>query len=70
VAPRPEPAATAGRGASTLVIGCGALARELVELVRCDGLGSAIEVRCLPASLHNRPELIPAAIDERRASAA
>ena len=48
--------------ASTLVIGCGALGRELVELARRDGLGS-IEIRCLPASLHNRPGGIPAAVD-------
>lgn len=50
------------RSASTLVIGCGALGRELVELVARDGLGH-VEVRCLPASLHNRPERIPAAVE-------
>jgi hypothetical protein len=50
--------------ASALVIGCGALGRELVELARQPGL-EAIEVRCLPASLHNRPERIPAAVDAR-----
>jgi hypothetical protein len=50
--------------ASTLVIGCGALGRELVELARRDGLGS-IEIRCLPASLHNRPGGIPAAVDAK-----
>lgn len=50
--------------ASTLVIGCGALGRELVELARRDGLGS-IEISCLPASLHNRPGGIPAAVDAK-----
>ena len=49
-------------GRTTLVIGCGALARELVELVRLNRL-DAVEIRCLPASLHNRPERIPAAVD-------
>jgi hypothetical protein len=53
---------TAASHASTLVIGCGALGRELVELNRRNGLGS-IEIRCLPASLHNRPDGIPAAVD-------
>jgi hypothetical protein len=50
--------------ASTLVIGCGALGRELTELARRDGLGS-IEIRCLPASLHNAPGGIAAAVDAK-----
>jgi len=54
--------AGSNRRASTLVIGCGALGRELVELVARDGL-EHVEVRCLPASLHNRPEGIPAAVE-------
>jgi hypothetical protein len=44
-----------------LVIGCGALANELVELTRRAGL-PAMDLTCLPASLHNRPERIPAAV--------
>src|SRR6186997_1242733 len=44
-----------------LVIGCGALARELVELTRRAGL-PAMDLTCLPASLHNRPERIPDAV--------
>lgn len=48
--------------ATTLVIGCGALGRELVELTARNGLDH-VEIRCLPASLHNRPERIPAAVD-------
>jgi hypothetical protein len=47
-----------------LVIGCGALARELVELTRCAGL-PAMDLTCLPASLHNRPERIPGAVQAR-----
>src|SRR6185503_2518799 len=47
-----------------LVIGCGALARELVELTRHAGL-PAMDLTCLPASLHNRPERIPAAVAAR-----
>jgi hypothetical protein len=54
--------AVSDRRASTLVIGCGALGRELVELAARDGL-EHVEVRCLPASLHNRPERIPAAVE-------
>lgn len=47
-----------------LVIGCGALARELVELTRHSGF-DGIDVTCLPASLHNRPAEIPAAVERR-----
>jgi hypothetical protein len=47
-----------------LVIGCGALAPELVELTRRAGL-PAMDLTCLPASLHNRPELIPGAVAAR-----
>ena len=47
-----------------LVIGCGALAVELVELTRRAGL-PAVDLTCLPASLHNRPERIPAAVRAR-----
>lgn len=47
-----------------LVIGCGALGRELVELTRRSGL-PAMDLTCLPASLHNRPERIPAAVAAR-----
>ncbi len=50
--------------ARVLVIGCGAIARELLETVRHNGL-AGIEVECLPAILHNRPEQIPAAVAER-----
>jgi hypothetical protein len=47
-----------------LVIGCGALAVELVALTRRAGL-PAVELTCLPASLHNRPERIPATVAAR-----
>jgi hypothetical protein len=47
-----------------LVIGCGALAVELVALTRRAGFPD-VELTCLPASLHNRPELIPPAVRAR-----
>ena len=52
------------RGPSVLVIGCGALARELLDVVSRNGLQN-IRVECLPAILHNRPEKIPAAVRAR-----
>ena len=42
----------------TLLIACGALARELVELIRLNGWHH-MSVTCLPAIWHNRPEKIP-----------
>lgn len=49
---------------SVLVIGCGAMARELLEVVSRNGLAN-IEVTCLPARYHNTPQLIPPAVEER-----
>jgi Protein of unknown function (DUF1638) len=49
--------------AHTLLIACGALAREVATLRRVNGW-SAFDVRCLPAELHNRPEKIPGAVRE------
>lgn len=45
----------------TLVIACGALAREIAALRRANDW-SGIDVRCLPAELHNRPERIAPAV--------
>jgi hypothetical protein len=45
----------------TLVIACGALAREIAALKRANRW-DALEVRCLPAELHNRPERIAPAV--------
>ncbi|MGH2476302.1 MAG: DUF1638 domain-containing protein [Candidatus Limnocylindrales bacterium] len=56
-ASRPDDAAP-----RVLVIGCGALARELVTLTR--DLPN-VDISCLPATLHNRPGGIPAAVRER-----
>src|SRR5437867_2383545 len=46
---------------SVLVIACGALAREIAALRRANGWPH-LDVRCLPAELHNRPERIPGAV--------
>ncbi len=49
---------------STLVIACGALARELKDIVEVNRLDS-VTVECLPAKLHNRPQDIPGAVADR-----
>jgi hypothetical protein len=51
------------QGGKSLIIACGAIARELKTLLRAPGLRH-IAVVCLPAELHNTPERIPGAIGE------
>ena len=48
----------------TLLIACGALAREVTDLVRLNGWDH-ITVVCLPAKLHNTPRLIPGAVRDK-----
>ncbi|MGZ4796586.1 MAG: DUF1638 domain-containing protein [Acidimicrobiia bacterium] len=50
--------------ARTLVVACGALARELrIVLDQLPGGSDAFDVVFLPAPLHNRPDEIPAAVE-------
>jgi hypothetical protein len=48
---------------STLMVTCGALAREVIRLR--DRHGWHAKVLAIPANLHNRPERIPAAVHQR-----
>jgi len=47
-----------------LVLACGALAREVLAVVRANGWKS-VDVQCLPAKLHLTPGRIPAAVDAK-----
>jgi hypothetical protein len=47
--------------AEVLLIACGALAREIVLLVKQNDW-QHLKIQCLPAELHNTPEKIPAAV--------
>jgi hypothetical protein len=51
----------AHNGQGMLIIACGALAHEITALRRANRW-DALDVSCLPAELHNRPERIPAAV--------
>ena len=53
---------------SILVIGCGALARELLDVVARNNLPN-VRVECLPAILHNSPEKIAPAVRAKLESA-
>ena len=50
-----------GAQPASLIIACGALAREIVAL-RTMNNWPHMAVQCLPADLHNRPEKIPEAV--------
>lgn len=47
-----------------LVLACGAIAREVLAVIRLNGWTN-VTLRCLPAKLHSRPELIAPAVDAR-----
>ncbi|MGB7859346.1 MAG: DUF1638 domain-containing protein [Acidimicrobiia bacterium] len=57
MAPQPE-------SPSVLVIGCGALARELIDIVASNNLRN-VRIECLPAILHNSPQKIAPLVRER-----
>src|SRR3984957_13008459 len=48
-------------GEGMLIIACGALSHEIMALRRANAWDE-LDVRCLPAELHNRPEKIPGAV--------
>lgn len=48
----------APKAPKSLIIACGALAREIVETLRLNGW-SQLQVTCLPAIWHNQPQKIP-----------
>ena len=49
---------TKAESPTTLVICCGAVAREIVGIVKDNGWDH-IRIECLPAKLHNAPEALP-----------
>ena len=50
--------------ARVLFLACGAIAREVLAVIELNGW-THVDVRCLPAKLHSRPERIPAAVDAK-----
>ncbi|KKL53386.1 hypothetical protein LCGC14_2275990, partial [marine sediment metagenome] len=50
-------------GGRILLIACGALAREILDLSAANGW-SHMDLTCLPANLHNRPDKIAPAVRE------
>jgi hypothetical protein len=53
--PRPE----------LLVIACGAIAKEVLAVVRLNGWEDRVVLRCLPGQLHNTPQRIAGRVDAK-----
>ena len=53
-----------GPAPRVLILACGALARELLDITRLQDL-RGVTVDCLPAALHNTPTEIPHAVRTR-----
>ena len=52
------------RKAETLLLACGALAREIVDLIEINNW-QAFDIQCLPAKWHNTPQFIVPALREK-----
>jgi Protein of unknown function (DUF1638) len=50
--------------ARVLLIACGALAREIVDVIDCNKL-QGFDIQCLPAKWHNTPQFIVPALREK-----
>jgi Protein of unknown function (DUF1638) len=50
--------------AQILLLACGALAREIIDLIELNGW-QMFDIQCLPAKWHNTPELIVPALREK-----
>jgi hypothetical protein len=61
MAVKDSPTTVPPSGQGMLIIACGALAHEITALRRANAWDE-LDVRCLPAELHNRPEKIPDAV--------
>ena len=55
---RTSATAVAPQARALVILACGALARELTALIDRNHI-AGVRITCLPAKLHNRPQLIP-----------
>jgi len=59
-----EVAFESGDRPDVLILACGAVAREVLAVIRLNGWAH-VDVRCLPAKLHSTPEKIAGAVDAK-----
>lgn len=56
--------APSGPGGRVLVVACGAIAREVLAVIRLNGW-THVTLQCLPGKLHNTPREIAGKVDEK-----
>jgi hypothetical protein len=59
-----EVAFAAAERPEVLILACGAVAREVLAVIRLNGW-THVDVKCLPAKLHSTPEKIAGAVDAK-----
>jgi hypothetical protein len=59
-----EVAIASGDRPDVLILACGAVAREVLAVIRLNGW-THVDVRCLPAKLHSTPQKIAGAVDAK-----
>jgi hypothetical protein len=59
-----EVAFESGDRPDVLILACGAVAREVLAVIRLNGW-THVDVRCLPAKLHSTPQKIAGAVDAK-----
>ena len=59
-----EVAFESGDRPGVLILACGAVAREVLAVIRLNGW-THVDVRCLPAKLHSTPQKIAGAVDAK-----
>jgi hypothetical protein len=59
-----EVAFASGERPGVLILACGAVAREVLAVIRLNGW-THVDVRCLPAKLHSTPRKIAGAVDAK-----
>jgi hypothetical protein len=64
-----EVAFAAAERPEVLILACGAIAREVLAVIRLNGW-THVDVKCLPAKLHSTPEKIAGAVDAKLAELA
>lgn len=58
-----KPSSSQATSGGPVIIACGALAKEILELQRLNHW--AFELTCIPAAIHNRPQEIPQAVEKK-----
>ncbi|MGB1361316.1 MAG: DUF1638 domain-containing protein [Alphaproteobacteria bacterium] len=53
------------KNGNSLVIACGALAKEIIHIRNINNMDDILDIQCLPAILHNDPDKIPQLLEDK-----